>query len=123
MAPGNGTIANTGARIALAKKPVCSMELVKRDIKPRDIMTEQAFENAITVDMGMAGSTIQCYICRQLPMKQGCLDLELFDKISQKTPYLTKLSPSGHHHMQDLHEAGGISALKELSRKTCYILI
>lgn len=119
--PGNGTIAaNTGARIALAKKAGMQvMELVKRDIKPRDIMTEQAFENAITVDMGMAGSTNTVLHLPAIAHETGIsLDLELFDKISQKTPYLTKLSPSGHHHMQDLHEAGGISALmKELSRK------
>ncbi|HHV19344.1 MAG TPA: dihydroxy-acid dehydratase [Thermoanaerobacterales bacterium] len=119
--PGNGTIAaNTGARIALAKKAGMQvMEMVKRDIKPRDIMTKEAFENAITVDMGMAGSTNTVLHLPAIANEAGIkLELDLFDKISKKTPYLTKLSPSGHHHMQDLHEAGGIPALmKELSRK------
>ncbi len=119
--PGNGTIAaNTGARIALAKKAGMQvMEMVKRDIKPRDIMTREAFENAITVDMGMAGSTNTVLHLPAIANEAGIkLELDLFDEISKKTPYLTKLSPSGHHHVQDLHEAGGIPALmKELSKK------
>ena len=95
------------------------MEMLKKDIKPRDIMTKQAFENAITVDMGMAGSSNTVLhlpaIAHEADIK---LELDLFDDISRKTPYLCKLSPSGYHHMQDLHEAGGIPALmKELSGK------
>lgn len=119
--PGNGTIpANSGARIALAKKAGMQvMEMVRRDIKPRDIMTKEAFINAITVDMGMAGSTNTVLHLPAIANEAGIkLELDLFDEISRKTPYLAKLSPSGHHHVQDLHEAGGIPALmKELSRK------
>ena len=119
--PGNGTIAAvTGARIALAKKAGMQvMEMVKKDIKPLDIMTRKAFENAITVDMGMAGSTNTVLHLPAIANEAGIkLELDIFDEISKKTPYLTKLSPSGHHHMQDLHEAGGIPALmKELARK------
>lgn len=119
--PGNGTIAaNSGARIALAKRAGMQvMEMIDRDIKPRDIMTTQAFENAITVDMGMAGSSNTVLHLPAIAHEAGIkLELDLFDKISKKTPYLTKLSPSGFHHIQDLYEAGGISALmKELSRK------
>lgn len=119
--PGNGTIpASSGARIALAKKAGMQvMEMVKRDIKPRDIMTREAFENAITVDMGMAGSTNTVLHLPAIAHEAGIeLELDIFDKISQRTPYLAKLAPSGHYHVQDFHEAGGISALmKELSRK------
>jgi len=119
--PGNGTIpANSGARIALAKKAGMQVvEMVRRDIKPRDIMTKEAFINAITVDMGMAGSTNTVLHLPAIANEAGIkLELDLFDEISRKTPYLAKLSPSGHHHVQDLHEAGGIPALmKELSRK------
>lgn len=119
--PGNGTIAaNTGARIALAKRAGMQvMEMVKRDIKPRDIMTREAFENAITVDMGMAGSTNTVLHLPAIANEAGIkLELDIFDKLSKKTPYLAKLSPSGQHHMQDFHEAGGIPALmNELSRK------
>jgi len=119
--PGNGTIsANSGARIALAKRAGMQvMEMVRKDIKPRDIMTVKAFENAITVDMGMAGSSNTVLHLPAIAHDAGIkLDLDRFDEISKKTPYLTKLSPSGHHHMQDLQEAGGILALmKELSKK------
>jgi dihydroxy-acid dehydratase len=119
--PGNGTIpAYHGARVALAKKAGMQvMEMVKRDIKPRDVLTREAFENAITVDMGMAGSTNTVLHLPAIAHEAGVqLELDVFDEISERTPYLTKLSPSGHHHMQDLHEAGGIPALmKELSRK------
>lgn len=119
--PGNGTIlANTGARIALAKKAGMQvMEMVRQSIKPRDIMTKEAFENAITVDMGMAGSTNTVLHLPAIANEAGIkLELDLFDEISRKTPYLAKLSPSGYHHVEDLHEAGGIPALmKELSRK------
>jgi len=119
--PGNGTIpAYHGARTALAKKAGMQvMEMLKRDIKPRDILTREAFENAITVDMGMAGSSNTVLHLPAIAHEAGIeLELDLFDRISGRTPYLCKLSPSGHHHMQDLHEAGGIPALmKELAKK------
>lgn len=119
--PGNGTIpACSGARVALAKKAGMQvMEMVRKDIKPRDIMTREAFENAITVDMGMAGSTNTVLHLPAIAHEAGIkLELDIFDKISQRTPYLAKLAPSGHYHVQDFYEAGGIPALmKELSRK------
>ncbi|MCR4430382.1 MAG: dihydroxy-acid dehydratase [Tepidanaerobacteraceae bacterium] len=119
--PGNGTIpAYQGARIALAKRAGMQvMEMVRKDIKPRDILTREAFENAITVDMGMAGSSNTVLHLPAIAHEAGIeLELDLFDAISRRTPYLCKISPSGHHHMQDLHEAGGIPALmKELSKK------
>ena len=120
--PGNGTIpaAYTGARRLLAKRAgAVIMELIKNDVKPRDIMTREAFENAITVDMGVGGSSNTVLHLTAIAHEAGIeLPAPLFDEISRRTPYLTKLSPAGKHHMQDLNEAGGLPAvMKELSRK------
>lgn len=120
--PGNGTIpaAYTGARRQLAKRAGhVVMELLKKDIKPRDILTEKAFENAITVDMGIGGSTNTVLHLTAIAHEAGIeLPAARFDEISRKTPYIAKLSPAGTHHMIDLYEAGGINAvMKELSKK------
>ncbi len=120
--PGNGTIpaAYLGARKALAKQAgAIAVQLVEKDIKPRDIMTAKAFENAIAVDMGIGGSSNTVLHLTAIAHEAGIeLPLSLFDSISSKTPYITKLSPGGSHHLQDLNEAGGISAvMKELSKK------
>lgn len=120
--PGNGTIpaAYTGARRQLAKRAGhVVMELLKKDIKPRDILTEKAFENAITVDMGIGGSTNTVLHLTAIAHEAGIeLPAARFDEISRKTPYIVKLSPAGTHHMIDLNEAGGINAImKELSKK------
>ena len=120
--PGNGTIpaAYTGARRQLAKRAGhVVMELLKKDIKPRDILTEKAFENAITVDMGIGGSTNTVLPLTAIAHEAGIeLPAARFDEISRKTPYIAKLSPAGTHHMIDLNEAGGINAImKELSKK------
>lgn len=127
--PGNGTIpaAYNGQRIALAKHAgMAVMELLERDIRPRDIMTKKAFENAITVDMAIGGSSNTALHLPAIAHEAGIdLPLELFDKISKKTPYLTKLSPGGSHHIIDLNEAGGISAVMheldklKLIKKSC----
>ncbi|WZL72182.1 dihydroxy-acid dehydratase [Clostridiaceae bacterium 35-E11] len=119
--PYNGTaMAHSGERIQLAKYAGMQvMACVKNDIKPLDILTLDAFKNAITVDMAMAGSSNTVLHLPAIAHEAGIsLKLELFDEISQKTPYLTKLSPSGSHHMEDLHLAGGIPALmNELAKK------
>ena len=120
--PGNGTspAAYTGARRQLAKRAGhVVMELLKKDIKPRDILTEKAFENAITVDMGIGGSTNTVLHLTAIAHEAGIeLPAARFDEISRKTPYIAKLSPAGTHHMIDLNEAGGINAvMKELSKK------
>lgn len=119
--PGNGTIpaAYNGQRIALAKHAgMAVMELLEKDIRPRDIMTKKAFENAITVDMAIGGSSNTALHLPAIAHEAGIeLPLELFDKISKKTPYLTKLSPGGTHHIIDLNEAGGIPAvMNELNK-------
>lgn len=119
--PGNGTIpaAYTGARVSLAKRAGrIIMDLIKNDIKPRDILTRKAFENAIAVDMGIGGSSNTVLHLTAIAHEAGItLPPPLFDEISAKTPYITKLSPAGIHHMQDLNEAGGIPAvMHELSK-------
>ena len=113
--PGNGTIpaAYNGQRIALAKHAgMAIMNLVEKDIRPRDIMTAAAFDNAITVDMAIGGSSNTALHLPAIAHEAGIeLPLSRFDEISKKTPYLTKLSPGGSHHIIDLNEAGGISAV------------
>ena len=119
--PGNGTIpaAHFGARRMLAKQSgQIIVDLVKRDIKARDIMTLAAFKNAMAVDMGIGGSSNTVLHLTAIAYEAGIeLPLALFDEISANTPYITKLSPGGTHHIQDFNEAGGVSAvLKELSK-------
>lgn len=119
--PYNGTaLADSGERIRLAKMAgIKIMEMVEKNIRPKDILTENAFENAITVDMAMAGSTNTVLHLPAIAHEAGIkLNLETFDQISEKTPYIAKISPSGHHHIEDLHRAGGIPALmNELTKK------
>lgn len=119
--PLNGTaLAQTGERNQLAKYAgMYVMDCVKNNRCPRDILTLDAFKNAITVDMAMAGSTNTVLHLPAIAHEAGLeLDLDLFDEISRKTPCIIKLSPSGKHHMEDLHMAGGIPALmNELSKK------
>lgn len=119
--PGNGTVpaAYFGARHMLAKQAgSVILDMVKKDIKPRDIMTREAFENAIAVDMAIGGSTNTVLHLPAIAHEAGVeLPLSLFDEISKKAAYITKLSPGGTYHMQDLGEAGGISAvMKELTK-------
>lgn len=119
--PFNGTaICDSGQRIRLAKTAgIKVMEMLERDIRPRDILTPKAFENAITVDMAMAGSTNTVLHLPAIAHEAGVeLNLDMFDEISERTPNLTKLSPSGVHHMEDLGAAGGIPAMmSELTKK------
>lgn len=120
--PGNGTIpaAYTGLRRILAKKAgETVMNLLKNNIRPLDIITKDAVENAITVDMGIGGSSNTVLHLTAIAHEAGIeLPAPTFDEISKRTPYITKLSPAGTHHMIDLDEAGGISAvMKELSKK------
>ena len=118
--PGNGTIpAILAARRRLAKKAGMQvMELVKQDIKPRDIATLDAFRNAIAVDMALGCSTNTVLHIPAIAHEAGItLDLALFDEISQKTANICYLSPAGPHHVEDLDEAGGIQAvMKEISK-------
>jgi dihydroxy-acid dehydratase len=112
--PYNGTIPAVFAdRIRLAKETgIQIMELVKRDLRPSQILTKKAFENAITVDMAFGGSTNTSLHLPAIAREAGIqLSLQAFNEISEKTPHLCNLSPGGPHHVQDLHQAGGIPAL------------
>ncbi len=112
--PGNGTVlAVHAARRRLAKEAGMKiMQLLKKDIKPRDIATLEAFQNAIAVDMALGCSTNTVLHIPAVAHEAGIkLDLDLFNAISKKTPNLCKLSPAGAHHLEDLDAAGGIQAV------------
>ena len=111
---GNGTIpAVYSERIRLAKHAGMQiMELVKKDIKPRDIMTKDAFMNALTVDMALGCSTNSMLHLPAIAYEAGVeLNLEIANEISQHTPNLCHLAPAGDTFMEDLNEAGGVYAV------------
>ena len=118
---GNGTIpAVYSERIRLAKHAGMQiMELVKKDIKPRDIMTKEAFLNALTVDMALGCSTNSMLHLPAIAHECGIeLDLSIANEMSAKTPNLCHLAPAGPTYMEDLNEAGGVYAvMKELTKK------
>ncbi|OIN94769.1 MAG: dihydroxy-acid dehydratase [Deltaproteobacteria bacterium CG1_02_45_11] len=118
--PGNGTIpAVMSARIRLAKEAgVQIINLFEKQLTPRKIMTEQAFENALTVDMALGCSTNTVLHLTAIANEARVqIDLNRINKISKATPHLCSLSPGGKHRMEDLNRAGGISAvIRELSR-------
>ena len=118
---GNGTIpAVWSARLRLAKHAGMQvMELVKRDIKPRDIMTPEAFHNAETVDMALGCSTNTMLHLPAIAHECGIeLDLDMSNQISANTPNLCHLAPAGESYMEDLEQAGGVYAvMAELTKK------
>ena len=117
---GNGTIpAVYAARQRLAKTVgMRAVDLVHEDLKPLDIMTEKAFENALTVDMALGCSSNSLLHLTAIAYEAGVkLDLHMVNDISEKTPNLCHLAPAGHHHMQDLQNAGGVYAvMNELAK-------
>ena len=119
--PGNGTIpAVYSARIRLAKEAgYAVMDMIRKDIRPRDIMTEKAFTNALTVDMALGCSTNTMLHLPAIAHECGIeLNMEYANKISDRTPNLCHLAPAGPTYMEDLNEAGGIYAvMHELSKK------
>lgn len=118
---GNGTIpAVMSARLRLAKHAGMKiMELVEKNIRPRDIMTEAAFHNAETVDMALGCSTNTMLHLPAIAHECGIeLSLEMSNDISSKTPNLCHLAPAGDTYMEDLESAGGVHAvMKELTKK------
>lgn len=112
--PGNGTIPAVFAeRLRLAKTAGHQvMELLKANIRPSDIMTEKAFENALTVDMALGCSTNSVLHLIAIAHERGyTLDLRQLNEISERTPNLCKLAPAGPHHIEDLYYAGGVYAV------------
>ena len=118
---GNGTIpAVYSQRIKLAKEAGMQiMELVKQNIRPRDIMTEAAFRNALTVDMALGCSTNSMLHLPAIAHEAGVeLNVDIANDISAKTPNLCHLAPAGPTYMEDLNEAGGVYAvMNELDKK------
>lgn len=118
---GNGTIpAVYSERIRLAKHAGMKvMELYEKNICPRDIMTEKAFMNALTVDMALGCSTNTMLHLPAIAHEAGVeINLDIANQISAKTPNLCHLAPAGHHYMEELNEAGGIYAvMNELNKK------
>ena len=118
---GNGTIpAVYSARIELAKHAgMAVMELVRKDIRPRDIMTEAALMNALTVDMALGCSTNSMLHLPAIAHECGVdMNLDIANEMSAKTPNLRHLAPAGRTYMEDLDEAGGVYAvMNELSKK------
>ncbi|MBL7073123.1 MAG: dihydroxy-acid dehydratase [Candidatus Omnitrophica bacterium] len=119
--PGNGTIpAPTAKRLRLAKTAGMKiLQLVTKDIKPRDIATKNAFRNAISVEMALGSSTNTVLHLPAIANEAGMtLDLNLFNEISSNTPNLCRISPAGESHLEDLDAAGGIPAvMAELNKK------
>lgn len=118
---GNGTIpAVYSDRIKLAKHAGMKvMELLEKDIRPLDIMTEKAFMNALTVDMALGCSTNTMLHLPAIAREAGVkLNLDIANEISARTPNLCHLAPAGHTYMEELNEAGGVYAvMNELSKK------
>lgn len=117
---GNGTIpAVYSDRIRLAKRAgYAVMEMLKRDIRPRDIMTKEAFINALTMDMALGCSTNSMLHLPAIAYEAGVdLNVDIANEISAKTPNLCHLAPAGHTYIEELNEAGGIYAvMKEISK-------
>ncbi|MDF2941586.1 MAG: ilvD [Herbinix sp.] len=118
---GNGTIpAVYSERIRLAKHAGMKiMELLEKDIRPRDILTKEAFMNALTVDMALGCSTNTMLHLPAIAHEVGFeLNIDIANEVSANTPNLCHLAPAGHTYMEDLNEAGGVYAvMNELNRK------
>lgn len=112
--PGNGTIpAVYSSRVHLAKRAGAAvMELLRKNLKPRDILTREAFANALAVDMALGCSTNSVLHLLAIAHEAGVeLNLELINEVSGRTPNLCHLAPAGPHHIQDLYAVGGIPAV------------
>ena len=125
--PGNGTIpAVYSERLRLAKLAgMQAVEVLKANLRPKDIMTREAFENAVALDMALGGSSNTALHLPAIAHEAGVpLSLDDFDRIAQNTPQLSKLSPSGKYFIEDLYAAGGVSAvLKRLAENGVCIQI
>lgn len=119
--PGNGTIpAVMAERTRLAKSAGKEiMNLIEKDIKPSDILTKEAFENAISVDLALGGSTNSVLHLPAIAHEAGVdFEIDKFDEIGRNVPHLCDMSPGGAHYMEDLYYAGGVQAvIKRLADK------
>ncbi|MCR4393399.1 MAG: dihydroxy-acid dehydratase [Dehalococcoidales bacterium] len=118
--PGNGTIpAVSMKRRRLAKEAGKRiLQLLAENIRPRDIVTQESVQNALTVDMALGGSTNSILHFKAIAHEAGIdFPLSLINEISEKTPYICRLSPAGEYHIEDLDRAGGISAVMKQIKK------
>src|SRR5215208_4455253 len=112
--PGNGSIlATDGRRDALFKAAGAAIvNLVQKNIRPSDILTPKAFENALALDVAMGGSTNTVLHTLAVAIEAGCpIDLPKLNEISARVPHVCKVSPAGKYHMEDVDRAGGISSI------------
>ena len=118
--PGNGTaLATSGEREELIRRASRQiLELIRADLKPLDIVTEAAIDNAFALDMAMGGSTNTILHTLAIAYEAGInYDLRKINDLSRRVPNICRVSPSSQWHMEDVHNVGGVSAiLKELSR-------
>ncbi|WP_020063028.1 dihydroxy-acid dehydratase [Bacillus sp. 123MFChir2] len=118
--PGNGTIVATSEERRNLIRQAAShlMDLIKRDIKPSDIITKEAIDDAFALDMAMGGSTNTVLHMLAIANEAGInYDLQRINDIAKRVPYLAKISPASHYSMHDVHKAGGVAAIiKELSQ-------
>lgn len=119
--PGNGTILAVAPerRDFVRQSATQLMDLIKKDIKPRDIVTLDAIDNAFALDMAMGGSTNTVLHTLALAHEAGIeYPIERINEVAKRVPYLSKLAPASDHHIEDLHNAGGVSAIiNELFKK------
>jgi dihydroxy-acid dehydratase len=119
--PGNGTLpaVDPNRDKLYSRAAQTALTLIERNIRPRDILTPAAFENAFALDMAMGGSTNTVLHTLAVAQEAGTVfELDLLNKVAERVPYICKVSPAGHYHIEDVDRAGGISAiLKTLSEK------
>lgn len=119
--PGNGTIlADSEERKEFVRKSAKQlMELIKKDIKPRDIVTVESIDNAFALDMAMGGSTNTVLHTLAIANEAGIdYSLERINEVASRVPHLAKIAPASSYHIEDVHRAGGVSAiLNELFKK------
>ncbi len=119
--PGNGTVLATDPQrdVLYQQAARTIIQLVEKDIKPSDILTPKAFENAFALDMAMGGSTNTVLHTLAIANEAGTpFELQKLNEVAERVPHICKVSPAGHHHIEDVDRAGGISAiLKTISKK------
>jgi dihydroxy-acid dehydratase len=112
--PGNGSILATDPRRdeLFKQAGIAIVDLVKKNIRPSDILTPKAFENAFALDMAMGGSTNTVLHTLAVAIEAGCpFELAKLNEVAERVPHVCKVSPAGKHHMEDVDRAGGISAI------------
>jgi dihydroxy-acid dehydratase len=112
--PGNGSVLATDGRRDLLFKAAgeAIVNLVQKNIRPSDILTPKAFENALALDVAMGGSTNTVLHTIAVAIEAGCpIDLKKLNEISARVPHVCKVAPAGRYHMEDVDRAGGISAI------------